>query len=140
MLQDVHFKTSLNYFYKFNFVFPLFFNLEFLNLQTMHEPKQKYIKNKLIYSSFHRQFHANCKIFSLSLLISSRFFCSLYFLLISWISFNVLSMSNLYSLVFAWYMLICAANSFSLLVLVVRPLWRIDSFSATYRPGCFFMI
>lgn len=100
--------------------------------------KRKYIKNKFIYLSFH--LHANCRIFSLSLLISSRFFCSLYFLLISWISFCVLSMSNLYSLVFAWYMLICAASSFSLLVLVVRPLWRIDSFSATYRPGCFFII
>ncbi len=76
----------------------------------------------------------------MSLLISSLFFCSLYFLLISWISFWVLSMSNLYSFVFAWYMFICAANSFSLLVFVVSPLCNIDSFYATYRPGCFFII
>ena len=41
---------------------------------------------------------------------------------------------------FAWYMLIWAASSFIFFVLVLRALWRAESFSAVYNPGWRFMI
>lgn len=49
-------------------------------------------------------------------------------------------MSYLNSFDFAWYMFICAANSFIFFVFTFNDRCINDNFYATYNPGCLFII